>query len=96
MVGPTQTVDEEATTRRRIKVGMAVLVGLSGGLIALQADPTPLQLGAAVLGSFVLGIVLTVYISRILADAQPEGLRERNERRREMERRREESERRRE
>lgn len=63
MVGPLSE-DDRRTGTRRLQAAFVLLVGVSAGLISLQADPTPLQLAAAVLGGLVLGIVLVVYFYR--------------------------------
>ncbi len=64
MVGPSITDDERRIANTRIQVGFVVLVGLSGGLVAIQAGATPLQIGAAVVGGLVLGGVLLFWLRR--------------------------------
>jgi hypothetical protein len=57
MVGPISD-EERRSGHRRLQTGFVVLVGISSGLITLQADPTILQFLGAVLGGTILGIVL--------------------------------------
>ena len=47
---------------RRLKIGFVVLVGLSGGMIALQADAAPLIVAASVLSGLVAGAALLWYL----------------------------------
>ncbi|PSP64276.1 hypothetical protein BRC77_04355 [Halobacteriales archaeon QH_8_64_26] len=61
MVGPISD-EERRSGRRRLQTGFVVLVGLSAGLITLQADPTVVQFLGAVLGGTVLGIVLVAFL----------------------------------
>ena len=64
MVGPSITDDERRLANRRLQLGFVVLVGLSGGLVALQAGASPLGIGAAVAGAAVLGGVLLLWLRR--------------------------------
>jgi hypothetical protein len=61
MVGPISK-EERQSGHRRLQTGFVVLVGLSAGLITLQAEPTILQFLGAVLGGTVLGIVLVAFL----------------------------------
>jgi len=61
MVGPISD-DERRSGHRRLRTVFVALVGVSAGLISLQADPTALQFLGAVLGGVVLGIVLVTYL----------------------------------
>jgi hypothetical protein len=61
MVGPISD-EERRSGHRRLQTGFVVLVGLSAGLITLQAEPTILQFLGAVLGGTVLGIVLVAFL----------------------------------
>jgi hypothetical protein len=64
MVGPSITDDERRVANLRLQIGFVVLVGLSGGLVALQAGASTLQIGAAVVGAFVLGGALLLWLRR--------------------------------
>lgn len=64
MVGPSITDDERRIANTRLQVGFIVLVGLSGGLVAAQADATILQIVGAVAGSLVLGAALLLWLRR--------------------------------
>ncbi|WP_256686526.1 hypothetical protein [Halococcus qingdaonensis] len=68
MVGPT-TREERRTASRRFKLAFVVLVGLSGGLIALQGGGSLFTVLLAVLAGLLVGIVMVVF-------AFPSGLRE--------------------
>jgi hypothetical protein len=63
MVGPIPD-DERRSGHRRLQAGFVALVGVSAGLISLQASPTALQFLGAVLGGTVLGVALVVYLYR--------------------------------
>ena len=65
MVGPSITDDERRVASRRLKAGFVVLVGVSGALVALQVDATPVQMGAAALAAGVLGLLLLLYLDRL-------------------------------
>lgn len=61
MVGPISTEQRESKLRK-IKVGTALLVGLSMGLVALQGDASlPVIVGAVAVGA-VLGGALAWYV----------------------------------
>jgi hypothetical protein len=64
MVGPSITDDERRLANRRLQIGFVVLVGLSGGLVALQAGASTPQIGLAVGGGLVLGGVLLLWLRR--------------------------------
>jgi len=57
MVGP-RTREERALTRQRLAVGFVLLVGASGGLIALRAGAGPIPLLAATASGLLVGLVL--------------------------------------
>lgn len=57
MVGPRSRA-ERATTRRRLAIGFVLLVGASGGLIALRADAEPVAVVAATATGLVVGRIL--------------------------------------
>lgn len=71
MVGPSITKEERDATNRRLKIGLVLLVGVSGGLVSLQADPTPVQIAAAVGASLVIGAALTWFVVRTLKEFSP-------------------------
>lgn len=71
MVGPSITKEKRDATNRRLKVGMVLLVGVSGGLVSLQADPTPAQIAAAVGVSLLIGVALTWFVVRTLKEFSP-------------------------
>ncbi|MFC7136868.1 hypothetical protein [Halobaculum litoreum] len=71
MVGPSITKEERDATNRRLKIGLVVLIGISGGLVSLQVDPTPAQFAAAVGVSSVLGFALTWFVVRTLREFSP-------------------------
>lgn len=54
-----------------MKAGFVALVAASGGLVALQADPTLPEIGAAVLGGAVVGFLLLQFLVWILGDFGP-------------------------
>ncbi|ELY86794.1 hypothetical protein [Natrinema altunense] len=49
----------------QLKAGFVLLVGLSGGLVALQSDAALPVVGAAILGGLVAGGALLWYLLRI-------------------------------
>ncbi|WP_435063828.1 hypothetical protein [Halobaculum sp. EA56] len=71
MVGPSISDEERVATNNRLKIGMVLLVGVSGGLVALQLDPTPAQVAAAVGVSLLVGAVLTWFVVRTLREFSP-------------------------
>ena len=67
MVGPSLSEADRAVASRRLRYGFVVLVGCSGGLVALAADATAVQtLGAVLAGLFVGGALLAYlgYVGR--------------------------------
>jgi len=64
VVGPMSETERDAGNRK-IKVGFLVLVAVSPPLIALQWNPTPLQLLAALGGGVLLGGLLVWYLGRL-------------------------------
>lgn len=68
MVGSSLTDDEKETANTRLKVGFVVLVAASMGLMALQVDPTPLQLAVVVAVGLVVGVGLLWFVLRNLAE----------------------------
>ena len=71
MVGPSITKEKRDATNRRLKVGMVLLVGVSGGLVSLQADPTPAQIVAAVGASLLIGAALMLFVVRARKEYSP-------------------------
>lgn len=57
MVGPISS-EERTSTVRRVKAVFVLVVGLSGGLISLQAGGDLLMTGGAILAGLVTGVVL--------------------------------------
>lgn len=64
MVGPTLSDEERDAANLRLSIGFVVLVGLSGGLVSLHVDPTPLQFVGAVLAGLVTGTLLLLWLTR--------------------------------
>lgn len=63
MVGPSISDDKRTDGMRRLKIGFVGLVGVSGGLIAIQGG-APLSLVAlAVLGGLLTGGALLWYLN---------------------------------
>ena len=71
MVGPSITPAERDAARSRMKAGFVALVAASGGLVALRAGATPVQLVGAVVAAALVGSVLLWLILGILGDLQP-------------------------
>lgn len=67
MVAPMSREERDAGNRK-IKAAFLLLVTVSPPLITLQGDPTPVQLGAASAGGFVLGLLLVRYLGRLAAE----------------------------
>lgn len=59
---------ERDAGNRKIKVGFLLLVAVSPPLIALQWDPTPIELLAALVGGFVLGALLVWYLGKLAGE----------------------------
>jgi hypothetical protein len=72
MVGPSMSDEERAVASRRLRVGFVLLVGLSGGLVSLQAGPTLVQFFAAVLGGLLVGWLLLWFLVRMSREISPE------------------------
>ena len=69
MVGPSSSEAERDRSRRRLVAGFVALVGVSAGLVALQADPSPVELTGAVALGALIGAVLVRYVLRLAAEA---------------------------
>jgi len=61
MVGPVSK-SERASFVRKVKVGVALLVAVSSGLVALQVGATAVQVAGASVGGLVVGAVIARYI----------------------------------
>nr|WP_152043376.1 hypothetical protein [Salinigranum salinum] len=72
MVGPSITDDERRVANLRLQIGFVVLVGLSGGLVALQVGASTPQVGLAVVGALVLGGLLLLWLRRWSAEFRRE------------------------
>ncbi len=68
MVGPSLTDEERTLANSRLAVGFVVLVAASGGLVALTAGGTPLQLAAGVATGAVVGLLLLLFLQRLVGD----------------------------
>jgi lysozyme family protein len=68
MVGSSLTDDEKDTANTRLKAGFVLLVAASMGLMALQVDPTPLQLAVVFAVGIVVGVGLLWFVLRNLAE----------------------------
>ena len=62
MVGPPSR-EERASEMVRLKIGVVLLVGVSGGLIALHGGADILGMAVATLGALVVGALLTWYLT---------------------------------
>ncbi|ELZ55061.1 MULTISPECIES: hypothetical protein [Halorubrum] len=67
MVGPISEAERDAGNRK-IKLVLLAIVTVSPPLIALQLDPSPVQLLAALGGGFLLGLVVVWYLGRLAAE----------------------------
>lgn len=61
MVGP-MSPEERQSGMVRLKLGIALLVGISGGLVALQGEASLPIVGAAVVAGTLVGAALAWYI----------------------------------
>ena len=73
MVGPSTTDDERRTAALRFKVGFVLLVGLSGGLVAVSVDATTTQIAVVVAGGLVVGAALMWWLLRSYRQIRPGG-----------------------
>ena len=67
MVGPISEAERDAGNRK-IRLVLLGIVTVSPPLLALQLDPSPLQLLAALGGGFLLGVVVVWYLGRLAAE----------------------------
>ncbi|ERH01165.1 MAG: hypothetical protein J07HN6_02798 [Halonotius sp. J07HN6] len=66
MVGSSLSDDERETANARLKIGFVVLVAGSMSLMALQTDPTPVQLAAVFAIGIGIGVALLWFVLRNL------------------------------
>ncbi|MUW13708.1 hypothetical protein GJ633_02825 [Halorubrum sp. CBA1125] len=59
---------ERDAGNRKVKVGLLLLVTVSPPLVALQWGPTTEELFAALVGGFLLGLVVVWYLGRLAAE----------------------------
>jgi len=71
MVGPSMTDDERRSANRRLQAGFVLFVGVSGGLVALRAGGTAVQLAAGLAGGLVVGLVMLWFLRRWTREFQP-------------------------
>ncbi|WP_435154633.1 hypothetical protein [Haladaptatus sp. DFWS20] len=64
MVGP-MTREDRSAAMSRLKIVIVLLVGASGGLIALQSGADMVGVLAAVVSGLLLGVLLTWYLTWI-------------------------------
>ncbi len=64
MVGP-MTRQDRSSAMARLKIAIVLLVGASGGLIALQTGASVVGLAAAVVSGLVVGVLLMWYLTWI-------------------------------
>ena len=67
MVGPISEAERDAGNRK-IKLVLLAIVTVSPPLLALQLNPSPLQLLAALGGGFAVGVVVVWYLGRLAAE----------------------------
>ncbi|SFR30626.1 MULTISPECIES: hypothetical protein [Halorubrum] len=79
MVGPISEAEREAGNRK-VKLVLLAIVTVTPPLIALQLDPTPVQLLAAAGAGFLLGLVVVWYLGRLAAEFAGSGRRPRRRR----------------
>lgn len=65
MVGPSLSDDERDLANDRLAVGFVALVAVSGGLVALTAGGTLVQLAGGVAAGTVLGLLLLLFLRRL-------------------------------
>ena len=67
MVGPISEAERDAGNRK-IKLVLLAIVTASPPLLALQLDPSPLELLAALGAGFGIGLVVVWYLGRLAAE----------------------------
>lgn len=71
MVGSSITDEERSVASARLKAGFVLLVGVSGGLVSLQGDPTPVQALGATVGGLLVGYLLMLFLARSARGLNP-------------------------
>mgnify|MGYP000161424867 CR=1 FL=1 len=79
MVGPISESERDAGNRK-IRIALLAIVTASPPLLALQLDPSPLQLLAALGGGLLVGLVVVWYLGRLAAEFSGSGRRPRRRR----------------
>jgi uncharacterized membrane protein len=64
VVGPSLTPEERDVANVRLKIGFVLLVTVSAGLVAVQAQATLVQAGLALLAGLALGLGLIWFLGR--------------------------------
>ncbi|MFB6126011.1 MAG: hypothetical protein ABEJ79_01745 [Halolamina sp.] len=72
MVGPSFTAEERDDTHRLLKIGFAFLVAVSMGMVALQSDPTAVELLAVLAVGLGIGAGLSWFVARNLRRMLPD------------------------
>ncbi|WP_297889787.1 hypothetical protein [uncultured Halorubrum sp.] len=67
MVGPISEAERDAGNRK-VKLVLVAIVTASPPLIALQLDPSPVELLAAAGAGFCLGLVVVWYLGRLAGE----------------------------
>lgn len=80
MVGSSVTPADRSRAAVLFKTGFTLLVGLSAGLVSVQADASLEFTLAAMMVGTVLGAGMTWFVARELRRVQPDGLTERRKR----------------
>lgn len=65
MVGPSMTEDDRRILSGRLRLGFVLLVAVSGGLVAIQADAGLPAIALATLAGGLVGAGLLWYLVRI-------------------------------
>lgn len=68
MVGPSMTDDERDAASAKLKIGFALLVAVSGALVALQTGGEPAHVAGGFAGGLLLGLGLTHFLVRWWAE----------------------------
>lgn len=66
MVGPSITDDYQATGMRRLAAGFVLLLGFTGGMIAVRGDAPMAVVALAAAAGGAVGVGLLVYLSSIV------------------------------
>jgi membrane protein YqaA with SNARE-associated domain len=74
VVGPISEAERDAGNRK-IKLVLLAVVAVSPPLIALQLNPSPTQLVAALGGGVLLGLVVVWYLGRLAGEFKQSGRR---------------------